>query len=33
MQVHHIDTDYYDHYFAEGSYGPRHAAHMATWHR
>lgn len=33
MQVHHIDTDYYDRFFADGAYGPTHAEHMATWHR
>ena len=33
MQVHHIDTDYYDRFFGAGAYGPTHAAHMATWHR
>jgi hypothetical protein len=33
MQVHHIDTDYYNRFFGSGAYGPTHAAHMATWHR
>ena len=33
MQVHHIDTDYYDRFFGPGAYGPTHAAHMASWHR
>jgi len=33
MQMHHIDTDYYDRFFGNGAYGPTHAAHMATWHR
>jgi hypothetical protein len=32
MQVHHLDTDYYDRFFQPGAYGPAHAAHMATWH-
>jgi hypothetical protein len=32
MQVHHIDTDYYDKFFGSGAYGPAHATHMATWH-
>jgi hypothetical protein len=32
MQVHHLDTDYYDRFFRPGAYGPAHAAHMATWH-
>jgi len=33
MQVHHIDTDYYDRFFGGGAYGATHASHMATWHR
>ena len=33
MQVHHIDTDYYDRFFGAGAYGSTHAEHMATWHR
>jgi hypothetical protein len=33
MQVHHIDTDYYNRFFGSGAYGPTHAAHMTTWHR
>src|SRR5262245_30336585 len=33
MQVHHIDTDYYDRFFGSDAYGPMHAAHMSTWHR
>ena len=32
MQVHHIDTDFYDRHFRPGAYGPTHASHMATWH-
>jgi hypothetical protein len=32
MQVHHIDTDYYDKFFGSGAYAPAHATHMATWH-
>jgi len=32
LQSHHIDTDYYDRFFAPGAYGPSHVAHMATWH-
>jgi len=32
MQVHHLDTDYYDRFFRPGAYGPTHAAHLATWH-
>jgi hypothetical protein len=33
MQVHHIDTDYYNRFFGGDAYGPTHAAHMTTWHR
>lgn len=33
MQAHHIDTDYYNHFFGGDAYGPTYAAHMATWHR
>jgi hypothetical protein len=33
MQVHHIDTDYYDRNFGPGAYGPTHAAHRTNWHR
>ena len=33
MQVHHIDTDYYNRFFGGGAYGPTHAAHMTNWHR
>jgi hypothetical protein len=33
MQVHHIDTDYYDRFFGSNAYGPQHASHMTTWHR
>lgn len=32
MQVHHLDTEYYDQFFRPGAYGPTHAAHLATWH-
>jgi hypothetical protein len=32
MQVHHLDTGYYDRFFRPGSYGQTHANHMATWH-
>jgi hypothetical protein len=32
MQVHHLDTDFYDRFFRPGAYGRTHAAHMATWH-
>jgi hypothetical protein len=33
VQVHHIDTDYYDRFFKPGAYGPTHANHMQTWHQ
>jgi hypothetical protein len=33
MQVHHIDTDYYNRFFGGDAYGPTHAAHMTNWHR
>jgi len=33
MQVHHLDTDYYDRFYRPGAYGASHAAHMAGWHR
>jgi hypothetical protein len=32
IQAHHIDTDFYDRFYAPGTYGPTHASHMATWH-
>jgi hypothetical protein len=32
IQAHHIDTDFYDRFFAAGAYGPSQASHMATWH-
>ena len=32
MQVHHLDTDYYDRFFRPGAYGATHAVHMAAWH-
>ena len=32
MQVHHLDTDYYDRFYRPGAYGATHAAHMAAWH-
>jgi len=32
IQAHHIDTDFYDRFYAPGGYGPTHASHMATWH-
>jgi hypothetical protein len=32
VQAQHIDTDFYDKYYAEGSYLETHARHMETWH-
>ena len=32
MQAHHIDTDYYDHFFRPGAYGATHRTHLADWH-
>jgi hypothetical protein len=32
VQVHHIDTDFYDKFYQEGAYLHSHAAHMDTWH-
>jgi hypothetical protein len=32
MQVHHLDTDFYDSHFHPDADGPVHARHMATWH-
>ena len=32
MQVHHLDTDFYDRFFRPGAYGATHPAHLGTWH-
>jgi hypothetical protein len=32
LQAHHLDLDFYDHYFGPGAYLPTHAEHMARWH-
>jgi hypothetical protein len=32
IQAHHIDTDFYDRFFAAGAYGPTQANHLVTWH-
>jgi hypothetical protein len=32
VQAHHLDLEFYDHYFKPGAYLPTHAAHMARWH-
>jgi hypothetical protein len=33
LQAHHLDLDFYDHYFGPGAYLPTHAEHMARWHK
>jgi hypothetical protein len=32
IQAHHLDTDFYDEYYAPGAYLDTHAAHMQHWH-
>lgn len=32
LQAHHIDLDFYDHYYKPGSYLKTHARHMENWH-
>jgi hypothetical protein len=32
LQVHHLDLEFYDHYFKPGAYLRTHAEHMARWH-
>jgi hypothetical protein len=32
FQVHHVDTDFYDHHFVAGAYGEAHVEHLAQWH-
>ena len=32
LQAHHLDLEFYDHYFREGAYLRTHAEHMAKWH-
>ncbi|MBC7880650.1 MAG: hypothetical protein H7Y37_04895 [Anaerolineae bacterium] len=32
LQAHHLDLDFYDHYFQPGAYLDTHARHMALWH-
>lgn len=32
LQAHHLDLEFYDHYFAPGAYLQTHAEHMARWH-
>jgi hypothetical protein len=33
LQAHHLDLEFYDHYFKPGAYLPTHAHHMERWHR
>lgn len=32
LQAHHLDLDFYDHYFKLGAYLETHARHLARWH-
>jgi len=32
MQVHHLDTAFYDSWFRPDAYGPTHGVHETTWH-
>ena len=32
VQNHHIDLDFYDHFYPEGSYTENHKNHFALWH-
>jgi hypothetical protein len=32
LQAHHLELDFYDHYFGPGAYLPSHATHMERWH-
>ncbi len=32
VQAHHLDTDFYDEHYGEGSYLPTHARHLELWH-
>jgi hypothetical protein len=32
VQNHHIDLDFYDHFYPEGSYTENHKKHFALWH-
>lgn len=32
LQAHHLDLDFYDHYFEPGAYLRTHAEHMSKWH-
>jgi len=32
LQAHHLDLEFYDHFFQSGSYLDTHAQHLARWH-
>lgn len=32
LQAHHLDLDFYDHFYEPGAYLPTHARHMEQWH-
>ena len=32
LQAHHLDLEFYDHFFKKGAYLSTHADHMARWH-
>ena len=32
LQAHHLDLEFYDHYFKPGAYLKTHSQHMARWH-
>ncbi len=32
LQAHHLDLEFYDHFFEPGAYLETHANHMAKWH-
>ena len=32
VQAHHLDLDFYDHFFRPGAYLTTHAEHMQRWH-
>ncbi len=33
LQAHHLDTDFYDHFYKPGAYLKSHADHMKNWHK
>jgi hypothetical protein len=32
LQAHHLDLDFYDHFYEPGAYLQTHARHMEFWH-